>query len=412
MNTKTLLLSMVAISCMALTSCSNDEEGPNPVETRISLTSEQAGISDRLQTFSWQLLDQLYQQAPIKNALCSPLSIETNLGMVLNGMTGEGKQELLSLLGLEGMSDETINLFFQTMAIGIDQETDNRTRFTSTNSVWYRKSLSLNADFQSALTQYYKAEFYPVNFTSGTADNINKWCSQKTNGRIPSIVEGTSEADQLYLINAVYFLSKWADKFTETRSRPFTNATGNTETVNMMRRTYEDWGSYRYAYDDTYQAAALNFSSKTYSMVFILPDADRTISEVLENITTKGLNLYSPENKLVISVPKFETSSDYQLADVLRSMGCTLFDRPESFNIFTTNNIAPNQMRHKAYLKIDEEGAEAAAVTSTGIATSAGPLPGEPIYLFFNRPFLYAIIENSTGYPLFLGYLGHVNDTK
>jgi len=59
---------------------------------------------------------------------------------------------------------------------------------------------------------------------------------------------------------------------------------------------------------------------------------------------------------------------------------------------------------HKAMVRLDEEGTEAAAASAAiGMPTSA-PME-EPIELVLDRPFVFAIRDNVSGEVLFLGRL-------
>ena len=454
MKTKTTLLTAIAMMGMALFSCSTEDEdkpiliidpvmGPTSPEEAdstawatdstdvptdsawtyeyrpakaISLTTEQQALCQQLTTFSWQLLDQLYRQSPTQNILFSPFSIETELGMIINGMQGEGKNELKALLCLnayEGISDEALNTFFATMATGIE-EADNMTRFTSSNAVWHRKDWALNPNFQNALQQDYGVEIFPITFTEQTANDINQWCAEKTHGRIPNLVPKTTSLDVMHLVNAVYFRSNWKNCFHEesTSKASFTTDNGEQQTVDMMRNGYLE-REFRYASTDTYQLANLPFNNGAYSMMFILPNETSNIADAIGSIATQGIQYQHLGGRLLhLSLPKFKATAAYLLKDVLTNMGCTLFQSSnESFCLFQNPayNFAPSGMLHKAFLQIDEAGAEAAAATDTWWDGDSGEEHTyTTIELTFDRPFLYAIIEQSTGYPLFLGYLGHV----
>lgn len=440
-TTKLFLLATVALS-MAVASCSNDDndENPQPVicptdstsvtpptedstwvyewhpAKAITLTTSQQDIARRLSTFSWQLFAELYKLSDngTKNIIYSPFSVETDFGMVLNGMQGTAKEELLNLLGLSNTSTDDLNNFFAVMSQGID-EADNMTRFTSANSLWYAQDHTLNADFQNALQTHYGAEIFPVTFTSATANDINKWCFEKTNGRIPSIVGQTSSLDLMHLINAVYFRSNWADHFNEvqTTNAPFTTAAGDTQEVSMMQKVFShEVLEFDYTYNDCYEQMVIPFNNGAYRMAFILPRESSSIGEVIAHIAQNDIVQQRPDDYTLIhlELPKFKVSSNYDLKNVLTQMGCTLFSADnDCFHFFEQDNRTPTGIVHKAFLQIDEKGAEAAAATDIFLCTSDGTEPTyTDLYLTFNRPFLYTIIESSTGYPLFMGYISHI----
>ena len=103
-------------------------------------------------------------------------------------------------------------------------------------------------------------------------------------------------------------------------------------------------------------------------------------------------------------LPKFETKFHIDLNDILSEMGmASSFDALKAdFTAMSADAMCLSFVKQDAVIKVDEEGTEAAVVSSAGmLATSAGP--GDHIVFHADHPFLYLITESSTGAVLFAG---------
>nr|MCR4920201.1 hypothetical protein [Bacteroidaceae bacterium] len=339
-----------------------------------------------------------------KDVLISPYSLEADLSVLLCGLQGATRQELLSVMGLQGESEADINRYITTMGSGIT-EADNMTRFASSYSLWYKKELQLNAAFAEKVKGGYGVEVYPVQFGKQTTDKINTWCAEKTNNRIPKLLDSTSDTDIMHLLNAVYFRSNWAQHFRNTETRPFTAADGKVQKVETM---WDQFSSNAfYALGNGYQMAGLPFNNGAFSMFFILPDEGKSVQDVMDTFEKKMPEVAAMQAapSLKLYVPKFQSEYTILLEETMKALGASsLFSPSIDFRLFDGTQVGAERILQKTFLKIDEKGAEAAAATDIMMFTSTdGPKP-EEIMLDLNRPFIYGIVEQSTGLPLFIGY--------
>ena len=250
MKTKTLLIGCMAALCMW--SCSSKDDvididkpyEPKPEEpvtrhsyTPVQLNETQQAINAKLQEFSWKLFKEVYaNRNEGDNLMISPISLEVDLGMFINGLEGETLKEVLKTMGLENYTKEQINDFFQTMMKGIEKA-DEIVTFKSANSFWYTKNGEVNKDFASLLKNSYDAKTEAVDFSDPkTKDVINSWCAENTENRITKMIEETDPLDLFHLMNAVYFRARWEEEFSPsmTKKEPFYYADGKTEDIDMM----------------------------------------------------------------------------------------------------------------------------------------------------------------------------------
>lgn len=106
------------------------------------------------------------------------------------------------------------------------------------------------------------------------------------------------------------------------------------------------------------------------------------------------------EMEVMVQLPKFKLEAEFYLGNTLASLGMPLaFSTQADFSgMDDSRNLFIDEVIHKAFVEVNEEGAEAAAATAVGIRTTSMP----PQFIA-DHPFLFLIRENSTGTILFIG---------
>ncbi|KAF1389797.1 hypothetical protein PFLUV_G00077260 [Perca fluviatilis] len=272
-------------------------------------------------------------------------------------------------------------------------------------SVFVDNGFKPKPEFLQTLKQSYFTDVFNVDFSQATesADTINKYVEEKTNGKIDKLVENLDPSTVLYLISYIYYKGKWATPFDPklTKQDDF-NVDENTKvSVDMMNMedrfyTYHD-------HDLNMTVLQLPFNS-SYSMLLMLPDAMATLENAISpNHITKWLKAMTRPRRLDVYIPKFSIKSSYNLNDVLSETGMTdMFGgRANLRGISEEQGLAVSDVVHKATLDVDETGAQASAATGIGIGRSAFPAPA-PVWKF-NRQFMVIIAECNREKFLFLG---------
>ena len=429
MKTKTLLIGCMAALCMsACTSNDNrrvidvvqEPEIEEPIDNfrheaqPIALTRSQEDINTRLQDFSLQVFKQMYADKQAgDNVLFSPFSLNVALGMFANAMEGNTLAELLKTMNLEGFTVGDLNDYYQTMLKGI-KEADDQVAFSSANSFWYHQWFSPTESYAEKLKNY-DAEAYVINPASAAeaAKDINNWVSDKTNGKITSIIE-EKQIDELIwaLINAIYYKGGWKHEFAEgmTINQQFTTESGEAKQMDTMRTT----SKFLYQGYDGYGVAHLPYNDGAFDFFVVLPDNGTDITSMIEKLSYKDL-LVSDYYTVNIEMPKFEVEyKDEQLLYYLSQLNPNITFNGDEIHMLnfdlTGHEFEANlalEIIQKTYMKVDEKGTEAAAVTAI-LAHGAPGIDTQTIIDFhMDHPFLYGIIENSTNTPLFIGYYGN-----
>lgn len=338
-----------------------------------------------------------------QNVMYSPLSATLALAMTYNGAAGTTKTAFENTLHLTGLTPEEIN---QSMYDLCDALTgvDSKITLDLANSIWYRNTFSVESDFLDTNKKYYDAEVSDLDFNDPNSVNIvNNWVNDKTNGKIPTIINEINPAEVMYLINATYFKGNWRSKFDPslTENEPFTLQNGTTIQVPTMKQETK-MGALN---NDLFTAVELSYGRGNFSMVLMIPQTGKTLSDLENELNQENWQNWMDQMmdsvKLVIHLPKFTFSYEKTLNQELKNLGLGIaFDALNA----DFSKINPNDpfwisfVKQKTYVKVDEEGTEAAAVTVVGGVTSS-----LPVSVFFNHPFLFAIREKSTGTILFIG---------
>lgn len=354
--------------------------------------------------FGFNLFKQISQAEKDKNVFISPLSVSMALGMALNGAAGNTKDAMGATLELADLTVEAVNESYKSL-IELLTGLDPKVEFNIANSIWYRSDLSFEKAFIDLNKAYFEAQVAGLNFSSPSASGtINAWVDQNTNGKIKKIVgEAINPLTVMFLINAIYFKGIWTYQFDKklTQLDSFIVADALKKTCNMMRQS----GSFRYFSNKSFQAIDLPYGDKKFSMTIFLPhrgaDIDSLISEFNRENWILWMKRFS-EQQGDLWLPKFTLEYELVLNAVLKAlgMGIAFTDQADFTKMYKPGGIFISEVKHKSFVKVDEEGTEAAAVTSVEMRLTAVPAG---FTMRVDRPFIFVISENHSQSILFMG---------
>ncbi len=363
--------------------------------------------------FAFNFFQKTLQQDSINsNKLISPLSIYTALNMVYNGANAATKDSMSAALQLSGINISDLNNVCKVLINQLPSE-DKKVQFSIANSIWYDQSnFQPLPAFLQTINNYYNASVQALNFSDASATGtINKWVAQKTNNKIPTIIDRINPGDLMYLINAIYFNGAWQSAFktSDTYNDVFHLQDGSTSSVPFMHQRM----AAKFFTDSTLSMVELPYGGgKSYSMYVVLPNTEQSVYNFASSLNADMLasdisQMYT--TTLNITLPKWEYT--YSIDDMnpelaLLGMNITLHPGADFSNMYKASQVQPYISRaiHKAYIKVDEQGTEAAAATAVGMGFTAVM---NPAAIKADHPFLYAIIEKQTGTIVFMGI---VND--
>ena len=427
---------MMTASCMLL-SCSSSEDEVSFGETKtivnmlsesepINLTPEQQVFAYDNNQFALNFLNTVNEtDRSGKSFIYSPLSITYVLGMVNDAATGLTEKELEETLGFHQGGIQAVNDYCKNLIDGLPK-VDNKVTLNIANAIFLNKSFTLKPQFTQDMQTYYDAKAEALDFKAPeTLDHINGWCSEKTNGMIPTILDEIDPAIISYLLNAIYFKADWASKFDpkNTKDETFTTENGNSSTkIPMMHQNV----LINYMKNNTYSAIEMPYGNGLWNMVVMMPEEGMTTNDIIDHLKMFGVYpmLYDDIDgslaswvfgpyEVDLKLPRYETSSDTDdledgLIGLMKKMGINrafddgMAEIPNMCGLPVYIEI----MRQKAKIKVNEEGSEAAAVTVAGEtdqSMGSGSVEYPKATFHANRPFVYVIREASSGVILFVG---------
>ena len=368
-------------------------------------TAPQGKMADNNNDFACKLFRTINEQKK-GSTIVSPISVSYVLGMLNEGADGETRRQINNVLGL-GDSVREINEYFKKM-MDEAQSVDPSVTLKNANCIYFKLGKSINPQFKADMQNYYDAHVEAINFNSGNIVNkINDWCKSHTNGKIPELLKkGELHPNRrMYLLNAVYFNASWTSKFDprSTRDLDFVTLDGKTVKRPMMHlETKAVYGK-----NDLCKMLCLPYGNKAYSMVVLLPNEGKTTGDIIRNLSAQKLKEWQSQMRtqdVDILMPRFTTESETHLEDILSSMGM-----PRAFNNAAEfpnmlkgyhDELYVSMMKQKAKIEVNEEGTKAAAVTIAEMSEKSMPLYK---YFYATRPFVYYIVEKSTGSIYFMG---------
>ena len=401
------LIGVCCLSIGMLTSCSEDEPVAPNIKYNpgtVKLTTAQQAQVENSNEFAWKFFKEV-SKGEQEDVFVSPLSVTYALGMLSNGAVGDTQKEILE--GLEfrsGKVDDINSLCHQLMIES--PKLDKSTKVSMANAVVANKNKPLQPDFKNVVEKQYQALVTNQDFSSpATLSFINQWASDHTQGMVPKILERINPDGVSYLLNALYFKGIWYRQFDKkhTKKEAFTKADGTKSQVQMMHQKEQ----FLIGENEMYQTVVLPYGNGSYEMIVVLPREGKKLSDVLVAMNGKQWkdnlkNMYSSEVDL--KLPRFTSVYNRELNDVLKLLGMNAMFDPSKANLTKMSAVSSfvSMVLQKAKIEVDEEGSKAAAVTVVDTAPTA-VAPSKPILFHANRPFMYAIVEHSTGTIFFMG---------
>lgn len=381
----------------------------------LSLVAEPSPDAQKLAaadcTFGFRLLKELNKEQPAQNIFVSPYSASTALQMVCNGAGGRTKTEMSQVLGTTNLRQSAINAATLEIQESLDAAGTNIILNTA-NALWCRKGVAIKPAFLAGNQQFFRATVESLDFDNPqTVNKINGWVTEKTHGKINSILQGPIDPyTQLFLANAIYFKGKWEEPFDKnaTTNRVFHLRGGSQEQVPMMEQSRH----FQYRRGSGYQAVRLKYEDSPLGMYIFLPDENSSPEKLLsimngdnwQHITKPGFS----DHDGTLRLPKFKIEYGVELNRSLQVLGMKKAFDPiaADFSGIADHGLSISDAFQKSFVEVNEEGTEAAAVTFVAIPLSVGPInPPPPFQMFVDRPFLLLIEDQNSGTIIFMGII-------
>jgi serpin B len=327
--------------------------------------------------------------------------------MVGNGAGGETKAEMQRVLKTTGLPAETLNAACKDLNQSLNSQTN--VILSLANAIWYKKEFRLKPEFVSMNKQFFQAELGGEDFSKPeSAQTINHWADKSTHGKIKQVVQWPFDPmTRVILANAIYFKGRWDRPFDKqaTKDRAFNVLPGVTpKQVPMMWQH----GHFNYQQGDGFQAVRLPYAGKRLQMYLFLPDTNSTPTKLLAD-----WNADTWQNKILpkfqdqqgmLALPRFKLDYGVTLNDSLKALGMRqAFAIDADFSAMADEPLFVSEVKQKSFVEVNEEGTEAAAVTTVVMQATAVFRPEKPFEMIVDRPFFFVIGDDSTKSILFMG---------
>lgn len=364
-----------------------------------------SNIIQNMNSFAFQLIQEIQTEVPDdKNMFVSPLSLHMDLGMLLNGSAGETYDEIVGAMNLKGQNLDKINGTYAALLSALPGA-DPKVSLGLYNSMWYKNGFKVNPSYNDRLETDFKAKIEGLDFKPGDEAVINKWASDKTNGKITQVIDKIKDDQVMFLLNALYFKGDWSIQFKKekTTEMDFHLSNGETSQVKMMNNT----DTFYHFIGEDYSAIRLPYGNGRFNMTVLLPKDNQSLNTVLSTFTLDkwtSLQENMKKSKVRIGLPRFTIPKfEIKLNAVLKKMGIS-----SAFNggaadftkMASTKNLALSFIKQDSYLRVDEEGTEAAAVTTGGMTVTSMPMISS---IICDHPFGIIISDQKTRAILFMG---------
>jgi len=345
------------------------------------------------------------------NVTVAPMSVMTALSIAANGAKGKTAKQMRAVLG-DGASMAQINQNLSWYNSKLVNK--KKAKLRSANAIWYHNGtyLKVRKAFMKAAKRYYQANIAAADFSDpATTASINAWVAKQTNNMIKQVIDRLDKQDRLAIVNALYFDAEWADPYEKGSAvkASFHAANGKERTVQMLHGTEHTYisGKNETGFVKPYAAG--------YSYVALLPKEGMSLKKYVSTLngsTFRRLISRATTDTVYTALPKYSISyTNEEMEKQLAAMGMPkAFAPTANFTGMATDasgNLYLGKVIHKTKIRLDEQGTKAAAVTAVVAKANAAFNP-DPKTVTLDRPFVYAIIDNTTKLPVFMGTVNNI----
>jgi serpin B len=346
------------------------------------------------------------------NLFCSPYSISTALAMTWAGARTQTADQMAQTLHFEGPQNRVAAAFGELARSLEDsggEDEPARVELAIANRLWGQQGETFLDPFLDTIRTSYGGGLKTVDFLADLEESrktINDWVADQTRDRIRDLLRqgDLSPGMLLVLTNAIYFKGDWLTQFDPEKTRDGRFFINDEKAVEVpMMSLKSDFGLFE---SDDLQVLEMPYDGQRLAMVILLPRARDGLADLEEMLSDETLDAWLEElavRETQVFLPRFKVTSRFDLGQTLEQMGMPLAFTPGRADFSGMNgrrDLFIGKVIHQAWVKVDEEGTEAAAATAVGMMTTSLERP--PLFNA-NHPFLFMIRDRETGSILFIG---------
>lgn len=349
-----------------------------------------------------QLLQKSEREHGGENVVFSPLSIITLLLMLAEATGGSTREEIMKCL----QGGDRKKLTKEDM-LPVLREIGKSSSLNSANAVCVKHELAptINEDYVAALQKDFEGELF---VSEDIIADVNRWVSEKTKGMIPKIADESMKDMLACLMNAVAFEAGWMEPYLDEdiRDGRFKGLDKRTTKVPMLR-SQEKW----YIENSHFTGFAKAYRGGEFSFMALLPkkEGEKALHKAAGKADFAGLYEKRRFAQVNVMMPEFKYSFNEDLTAFCKDLGIReAFSDNADFSPMSTAWLKTSQIIHKACIEVDRKGTKAAAVTLLEMVAGCALSLEKPKEVRLDRPFLFAIMHEETGLPVFAGVVKSV----
>lgn len=397
------------IKIKPLSSSSVEKSGPYKYSKKLGKSGGKA-FNTAVSDFSFELIGKLTDSGKKnkQNILISPASILTAMVIAENGARGNTLAEMQNTMS-GGIAADIFNGYMAGLNGRL--RASKKLIYQQADSLWIRKNaISIRKSFLKKNKEYHNVQIYEAPFSTKTVRDINSWVYNNSRNMIDGIIDRLDPSDRMVIVDTIAFEGKWAEPFKAPHKDDFTSSDGTVSSIDMLSAS----GNFRFVQLNGGKGFVKYYSGDdgNHSIAFVglVPPENTDVDSYVKSITGKDwINAWnsSADRNLRIKIPKFTYDYSASLKTPLTAMGIReAFTADADFSGITPakNEIRIDDVLHKTHIELDENGTKAAAATAV-VMKANSIMTDEPIEVYLDRPFLYALVDAKTGIPLFAGIL-------
>ena len=360
-------------------------------------------VTEQVQDISMELFRAGMSQG--KNGMISPVSILMAMAMVENGAEGNSLAQMEEAFGCDA---ESLSSWLRAWSGSL--RTSDDTRVNIANSFWFRDSeaLSVKEEYLKKIAGNFNAQAYKAPFNQTTVDDMNAWVNENTYGMIKKLTDRIDPQNMTVILNATAFESAWEKTYETYQIREgevFYCEDGTEETSAMM------YSGERIFLENELMTGFKKPYKDGYSFVALLPREGRTVAECVASLdgeTFRSLMAGARSEKVNAVIPEFTSGYTMDnLVETFADMGMTDIFSPAKADLsgmaqVSGENLYVTGILHKTFIEVNRTGTRAAAVTEIKVGATAD-MPVKIYDVRLDRPFIYAIVDDYTNTPMFMG---------
>ena len=347
------------------------------------------------------------------NMMSSPYSLAVMLGILYEGAAGNTRQEMADVLGFSKHTD--ISKIFGELRLSMSCKENENCPVVEANGIFPSITVTILSEFIEIVQRQMGAELLPMNFADDrSVVTMNEWVSNKTSDLIKNAIDpaDVGASTLLILINTIYLKANWKKSFSanDTEIQKFYLEDGKSVSCPMMKQASLSTTVGKSVFLDA-SIVEIPYTVDELSMYILLPNKFAGLQLLEDRINETMIDsliqsMYKIRVELVM--PKFNMSSSLEMAEALPKLGLKdMLSGFGSFSRITPADIFITKFVQKSYIKVDEQGVEAAAATLVTMAKGSPP----KMSIVINHPFLFFIRHKSSGTILFLGRVANLKPT-